>query len=106
MGKEINFYGAGPLQTEFKYKEGDKVWYIYDKEIVCSEIVCIEQGDPFACLPGYITKQSVKRLNPVCTKATMVLMEKTLFPSKEALLEHLEQNVEYDYDKISNKTKE
>ena len=77
-------------------KEGDIVWYIDGHKIVCSEIVCVSLCErPFGN-NFIVTKQKLRRS---CQFGGEVgILPCRLFPSKEALLEHLEKNVEYDRD--------
>lgn len=93
-----------------KFKAGDIVWYIdaHDSKIVCSEIVCVSLCERPLGYNFIVTKQNLRR---ACQFGDKVgILPCLLFPSKEALLEHLEKNVEYDRDEyghlVSNKTEE
>lgn len=80
-----------------EFKEGDIVWYIDDHEIVCSEIVCVSLCERPIGYDFIVTKRNLRRACQFGDKVGIHTCR--LFSSKEALLEHLEQNVTYDCDK-------
>jgi hypothetical protein len=92
-----------------EYKNGDIVWYVDDHKIVCSEIVCVILCERPLGYDYAVTKQNLRDAYGTTGKLLGIRLH-LLFPTKEALLEDLEKNIDYDRDEygrlVFNGTKE